>query len=191
MGLRPDALRSLARGGVLHDIGKIGVPDQILNKPGILTPDERAEIEKHPDMGWEIVRQSPSLQGALKVVRYHHERMDGTGYPVHLAGDDIPLEARIAAVADVWDALTSDRAYRPAFPMDQALDLMMAARGSHFDPEPLDALLELLDQAGIRALGALGATDGRETTQEACHPTGSVAVFSSRAGASFRQRGTG
>jgi HD-GYP domain-containing protein (c-di-GMP phosphodiesterase class II) len=157
---------------MLHDIGKIGVPDQILNKPGILTPDERAEIEKHPDMGWEIVRQSPSLQGALKVIRYHHERIDGTGYPDHLAGNDIPLEARIAAVADVWDALTSDRAYRPAFAMDQALDVMMAARGSHFDPEPLDALLELLDQEGIRVLGAIRATDGKEKTEEACHPAG-------------------
>jgi len=167
LGLRPDALRSLAQGGLLHDIGKIGVPDQVLNKPGVLTPEERAEIEKHPVAGWEIVRQSPSLRGALSVVRHHHERMDGAGYPDHLAGPQIPLEARIAAVADVWDALTSDRAYRPAWAADRALDLMIAGRGTHFAPDPLDALLAVLEADGIRPVGRPSSHDA---TPEDCHP---------------------
>ena len=167
IGLRADLLRSLAQGGLLHDIGKIGVPDRILNKPDLLSAEERAEIERHPEMGWDIVRQAPSLQGALAVVRHHHERMDGSGYPDRLAGDDIPLVARIAAVADVWDALTSDRAYRPAWAPDRALDVMLGARGTHFDAEALDALLHILDGAGIRPVG-LGVVD-RESL-EACHP---------------------
>ena len=170
MGLRPDVLRALAQGGLLHDIGKIGVPDHILNKPGLLTPEERAEIEQHPSVGCDIVRQSHSLRGALAVVRHHHERVDGTGYPDRLAGSDIPLEARIAAVADVWDALTSDRAYRVAWPQDQALEVMLAGRGSHFAPDALDALLELLDREGVRSTGAAGHEGGG--TGEACHPVG-------------------
>jgi HD-GYP domain-containing protein (c-di-GMP phosphodiesterase class II) len=170
MGLRPVALRSLGQGGLLHDIGKIGVPDHILNKPGLLTSEEREEIEKHPGMGWEIVRQSPSLRRALTVVRHHHERFDGTGYPDRLAGREIALEARVAAVADVWDALTSDRAYRQAFPMEAALEIMLQGRGTHFDPEPLDALLALLESEGIRSTGRRPAVTGSPEIDEACHP---------------------
>jgi HD-GYP domain-containing protein (c-di-GMP phosphodiesterase class II) len=168
MGLRPDVLRALAQGGLLHDIGKIGVPDQILNKPGLLTPEERAEIEKHSAVGWGIVQQAPSLRGALAVVRHHHERMDGAGYPDRLTGGEIPLEARIAAVADVWDALTSDRAYRPAWPVEQALELMLGERGTHFEPDALDALLELLNKASIRPMGRV--TSDRQSDDESCHP---------------------
>jgi HD-GYP domain-containing protein (c-di-GMP phosphodiesterase class II) len=180
MGLRSSTLRVLAQGGLLHDIGKIGVPDHILNKPDLLTADERHEIEKHPGMGWEIIRQSPSLRGALAVVRQHHERMDGTGYPDRLAGKEIALEARIAAVADVWDALTSDRAYRPAWPADRALEVMLTGRGTHFDPAPLDALLELLEREGIGLLGRPGAFDETHATERACHPVGRVATVHSR-----------
>lgn len=114
MGLGSDRVRELAQCAVLHDIGKIGTSDAVLNKPGPLTAEEGAWIEQHPVAGWEIVRQAPSLRPALSVVRHHHERWDGAGYPDGLAGEQIPLQARIAAVADVWDALTSDRAYRPA-----------------------------------------------------------------------------
>jgi putative nucleotidyltransferase with HDIG domain len=182
MGLRPSALRAVAQGGLLHDIGKIGVPDQILNKPGALTPEERAEIEKHSSVGWEIVRQAPSLRGALAVVRHHHERFDGAGYPDRLAGEAIPKEARIAAVADVWDALTSDRAYRRAWPLERALEIMVEGRGTHFDPESLDALLELLDAEGIRPIAAVRPTTGSEG-DEACHPDPEAV----RVGASARQ----
>jgi HD-GYP domain-containing protein (c-di-GMP phosphodiesterase class II) len=175
LGLRPDVLRSLAQGGLLHDIGKIGVPDLILNKPGVLTGEERVEIEKHPAVGWDIVRQAPSLRRALTVVRHHHERVDGTGYPDRLAGREIPLEARIAAVADVWDALTSDRAYRPAHPVERALEIMIAGRGTHFAPDPLDAMLDLLDRDDVRPVGRAST---EEDGQEACHPTGRPAVVS-------------
>jgi HD-GYP domain-containing protein (c-di-GMP phosphodiesterase class II) len=169
MGIRPNALRSLAQGSLLHDIGKIGVPDRILNKPGALTPEERTEIEEHPTVGWNIVGQAPSLRGALVVVRHHHERFDGTGYPDRLSGDEIPLEARIAAVSDVWDALTSDRAYRPAWPLDRALEIMLEGRGTHFDPLALDALLELLDAEGIRPIGSVRPQVGT-AEDESCHP---------------------
>ena len=112
LGLSPARLRVAAQGALLHDIGKIGVPDDILSKPGPLTAQERARIEEHPVIGWEIVRQAPSLAAALDMVRHHHERVDGTGYPDGLAGDGIPLLARLVAVADVYDALTSARDYR-------------------------------------------------------------------------------
>jgi putative nucleotidyltransferase with HDIG domain len=170
MAVRPDVLRALAQGGLLHDIGKIGVPDLILNKPGVLTPEERAEIENHPTVGWEIVRQAPSLRGALAIVRHHHERVDGTGYPERLKGEEIPFEARIAAVADVWDALTSDRAYRPAWPTERALAMMVAGRGTHFAPDVLDALLELLDRDGTSWVG--GGGERGAALDEACHPVG-------------------
>jgi putative nucleotidyltransferase with HDIG domain len=169
MGLRPSVVRALAQGGLLHDIGKIGVPDRILNKPGALTPEEREEIEEHSTVGWNIVREAHSLRGALAVVRHHHERFDGTGYPDRLSGNEIPLEARIAAVADVWDALTSDRAYRPAWPVERALEIMLEGRGTHFEPDALDALMQLLDAEGIRPIGSVRPKAGT-AEDEACHP---------------------
>ncbi len=134
LGLRPAALRALAEGAYLHDVGKVGIPDHVLNKPGALTDEERAWIQEHPIVGTDIVGRAPSLREALKVIRQHHERYDGGGYPDGLAGDEISLAARIVAVADVWDALTSDRAYRPAWPPDRALRHLDAGRGTHFDP---------------------------------------------------------
>ena len=144
MGLRSDALRRLAWGTELHDIGKIGVPDGILNKPGALTAEERAVVEQHPVVGWDIARRARSLETVLEVIRWHHERVDGRGYPDGLAGNDIPLSARIVAVVDVWDALTSARSYRPAFKSEQALEIMREGRGTQFDPRCLDAFLETL-----------------------------------------------
>jgi hypothetical protein len=119
LGLRPAALRSLAEGAYLHDVGKVGIPDHVLNKPGALSDDERGWIEQHPVVGADIAGRAPSLRGALEVIQQHHERYDGSGYPDGLAGEQISLPARIVAVADVWDALTSDRAYRPAWPPDR------------------------------------------------------------------------
>jgi HD-GYP domain-containing protein (c-di-GMP phosphodiesterase class II) len=144
LGLGPDRLRGLTQGALLHDVGKIGVPDHILNKPGALTPEEREWIEQHPMAGWEMAVRVPSLREVLVVVRHHHERWDGGGYPDRLAGEDIALAARIAAVADVWDALTSDRAYRPAWEEDRALTLIMDERGEQFDPGCVDAFLQVL-----------------------------------------------
>jgi HD-GYP domain-containing protein (c-di-GMP phosphodiesterase class II) len=148
MGLDPDVLRSLSRGAVLHDIGKIGVPDEVLNKPDALTDQEWNWIRAHPVAGWEMARRAPSLRDALVVVRHHHERWDGNGYPDGLTGDRIPIGARIATVADVWDALTSDRAYRPAWSPEDALRHIVAARGSMLDPVCVEAFVDLMVERG-------------------------------------------
>jgi HD-GYP domain-containing protein (c-di-GMP phosphodiesterase class II) len=127
-------------------MGKIGVPDYILNKEGPLTPHERGLIEQHPVIGWDIAREARSLEDLLDVIRWHHERIDGTGYPDGLRGDAIPLAARIVAVADVWDALTSTRSYRPAWPADRARAIMMEGRGTQFDERCFDELFPLIDE---------------------------------------------
>jgi hypothetical protein len=122
----------------------------VLNKPGALSEEERAWIQQHPVVGSDIVGRAPSLRGALEVIRQHHERFDGHGYPDGLAGEQISLAARIVAVVDVWDALPSDRAYRPAWPADRALGHLAAGRGTHFDPNCLDAFLALMAERGHR-----------------------------------------
>jgi putative two-component system response regulator len=131
----------------LHDVGKIGVPDHILLKPGPLTAAERVLMERHAATGHQLLVDSSSelLRLAATIAWTHHERYDGTGYPRGLSGEDIPLVGRIAAVADVFDALTSPRVYRPAFPFEVALEMVKAERGRHFDPFVLDALLSSLD----------------------------------------------
>jgi HD-GYP domain-containing protein (c-di-GMP phosphodiesterase class II) len=169
MGLGPTQLRELAQGAVLHDIGKIGTADAVLNKPGGLTPEERAWIEQHPVVGWEIVRQAPSLHAALSVVRHHHERWDGAGYPDGLAGENIPLQARMAAVADVWDALTSERSYRPAWSAQRALDHIVAGAGSQFDPACVDAFLDVLARQGIAPTGEFAAEETTAAAAGDCH----------------------
>jgi putative nucleotidyltransferase with HDIG domain len=149
IGLDPDKLRGLARGALLHDIGKIGVPDQVLNKPGILDDEERDWIQAHPVVGWEIASQVPSLRDALSAVRHHHERWDGTGYPDRMKAGEIPISARIAAVADVWDALTSDRAYRTAWSAEKALDHIVSSRETLFDPLCVEALIDVMAEQGL------------------------------------------
>src|SRR5215218_9129108 len=166
LGLRPAALRALAEGAYLHDVGKVGIPDHVLNKPGALTDEERAWIQEHPVVGADIVGRAPSPRDALTVIRQHHERYDGRGYPDGLAGEEISLAARIVAVADVWDALTSDRAYRPAWPPDRALAHLEADRGAHFDPRCLDAFLALMAERGHRPGGRHGDPAPAE---ESCH----------------------
>lgn len=134
LALEPDVVRGLHQGAYLHDVGKISIPDQILNKPGDLDPEEWEQIQRHPEVGWDLVSRADSLHGALSAIRHHHERWDGSGYPDRLGGVDIPLSGRIVAVADVWDALTSDRAYRPAWDLDRAVSHVAAASGTLFDP---------------------------------------------------------
>ncbi|MCS6937588.1 MAG: HD domain-containing protein, partial [Candidatus Bipolaricaulota bacterium] len=112
LGLPPDLIEHIRRGALLHDVGKIGVPDRILHKPGALDPEERREIEKHPQKGYEMLLGIRPLEQAIEIVLSHHERWDGTGYPFGLAGEATPIGARIFAVADTFDALTSDRPYR-------------------------------------------------------------------------------
>ena len=141
---RADLLRIASE---MHDVGKIGIPDHILLKPGRLTPDERTIIEQHPDIGYRILRDSESelLRVAATVALSHHERVDGRGYPNGLKGDEIRLEARIASIADVFDALTTDRVYRDAMELGRALEIMKEGRGTQFDPEVLDLFFESLD----------------------------------------------
>jgi response regulator RpfG family c-di-GMP phosphodiesterase len=131
---------SLEYGFLLHDVGKIGIPDQVLNKPGPLTSDERALIELHPTIGAEILSGVAMLQGeGVDVVRSHHERWDGAGYPDGRAGEDIPLGARIFALADALDAMTSDRPYRSALDWDEAMDEILSQDGAQFDPQVVRA----------------------------------------------------
>jgi putative nucleotidyltransferase with HDIG domain len=139
-------------GFLLHDVGKVAVPDSILWKPEPLTPEERTLMERHPVVGWEILREIDFLGEAKLVVRHHHERWDGAGYPDGLAGELIPLAARVFAVADVLDALTTVRPYRPPSPLAEAREMIRDSAGSHFDPEVVDAFLEIAPERldGIR-----------------------------------------
>jgi len=145
IGLRPDEAQTIELAAPLHDIGKIGIPDHILLKPGKLSEPELQEMKQHPIIGYEILKGSPSeylRMGAL-IALGHHERFDGSGYPHGLVGDHIPLVARIVAVADVFDALTSHRPYKRAWSADEAYAYLKQQRGSHLDPRLVDAFLEV------------------------------------------------
>ncbi len=146
MGIAGRRLRGIAAGGLLHDVGKIGVPDAVLHKHGSLTDREYDIIKEHPWRGAEMLRNHFDQKVESHIIRYHHERWDGAGYPDGLAGEAIPLEARIAAVADVYDALRSNRAYRPAFPREQALDIVREGAGAHFDPRCVEAFLQVVEE---------------------------------------------
>jgi putative two-component system response regulator len=132
----------------MHDVGKIGIPDNILLKPSTLTHEEREVMQQHTVIGYQILSGSDAeiLTLAALLAWTHHERFDGSGYPRQLVGEEIPLEGRIAAVADVFDALTSDRIYRPAFNVEEAVTMMREQRGAHFDPEVLDRFLDSMDK---------------------------------------------
>lgn len=132
-------------GFLLHDAGKVAVPDAILFKPGRLTPAERLVMEQHPVTGSEIVRDIDFLGAARDVIRSHHERWDGTGYPDRLKGTEIPISARVFAVADTLDALTTNRPYRRASTIAQARTIIMQDSGTHFDPDVLEAFKSLPD----------------------------------------------
>ena len=145
-GVEESRCEDLRFASQMHDVGKIGTPDHILLKPGSLTPEERKIMQHHTEMGHRILANSKSelLQLAATIALTHHERVDGGGYPHGLQGDDIPLEGRIAAIADVFDALTNDRVYRKAFPFAQAIVMMKDLRGSQFDPTLLDCFFDAM-----------------------------------------------
>lgn len=152
LGLSADALRTLEYGGVLHDIGKIGIPDAILTKRGTLTEREMALIRDHPAIGAQIVGGVEFLKDAVPCVLSHHERWDGAGYPKGIAGPQIPLFARIVNIADTWDACTSRRPYQDPIPTDVVVAILDGLRGAQTDPAVHDALLGVL-----RRMGALSA----------------------------------
>ncbi len=143
-------------GFLLHDIGKVAIPDAILYKPGALTDKERALMAQHPLIGSEIVRGIEFLAPAAQVVRSHHERWDGHGYPDGLAGEEIPVAARAFAVADVLDALTTDRPYRPASSFATARDMIVAESGGHFDPRVIESYSSIGDGVFERIRAELG-----------------------------------
>lgn len=139
IGLGRSEIRSLIKGAFLHDVGKIGISDNILLKPGKLDEQEFEIMKEHVQHGLDIVKHSAWLTDAASVVGYHHEKFDGSGYQNKLAGVDIPLNARIFAIADVFDALTSERPYKKAFDFEKAMQILRESSGSHFDPDLLDA----------------------------------------------------
>jgi PAS domain S-box-containing protein len=147
LGVDDAELVHIRRGALLHDIGKLGVSDQILLKPGPLTAGERDAMSRHPEYAVDLLSSIPFLEPALDIPRCHHEKWDGTGYPEGLRGDEIPLAARIFAVADVWDALRSDRPYREAWPVDQVREYIRDQAGTHFDPTVVEAFLSLDGEA--------------------------------------------
>lgn len=143
LGVNDTELMHMRRGALLHDIGKMAISDSILLKPGPLSPEERAIMRQHPVRAYELLIQVTYLQPALDIPRYHHEKWDGTGYPYGLKGPAIPLAARIFAVADVWDALQSDRPYRAAWPHKKALQYIALQSAQHFNPRVVEAFLSL------------------------------------------------
>lgn len=136
----------IQRGALLHDVGKIGVADSILHKPGPLTPEEWVEMKKHPRIGFEMLQDIPFLAGAARIIEAHHERFDGKGYPKGLAGEEIPLGARIFVIADTFDAMTSDRPYRRALPPEVARDEIVKNSGTQFDPIVVQAFLSVYER---------------------------------------------
>jgi putative nucleotidyltransferase with HDIG domain len=148
LGLDDATLRVLEFGGILHDVGKIGIPEQVLGKPARLTPEEFLLVRAHAAIGAEIVDGVEFLKSAEPAIRHHHERWDGGGYPDGLRGDKIPLIARIVNAADTWDACTSERPYHKAASPREAVSILASGRGAQFDPDVHDATL--------RALGRLG-----------------------------------
>lgn len=143
MGLSGQSLVNIRRGANLHDIGKLAIPDSILLKPGKLTDAEWAVIKEHPTLAHDVLSPIQYLRDAMEIPWCHHERWDGTGYPRRLRGSDIPLAARIFAVVDVWDAITSDRPYRPAMQKPAALELIRSLAGAQFDPAVVTAFLSM------------------------------------------------
>jgi len=138
MALPEREIAHLVVGAFLHDVGKIGIPDNILLKPGKLSDDEFKVMKTHVLLGIDIVDGDPWLQCAVPTIRSHHERFDGSGYPDGLTGKDIPIVARVFAVVDVFDALTSERPYKPALPFEDAMVMIDEGSGRHFDPEVVE-----------------------------------------------------
>ena len=143
-GISGSELMHMRRGALLHDIGKMGIPDRILLKAGPLNEEEWDLMRKHPQYAYEMLAPISYLRPALDIPYAHHEKWDGTGYPRGLRGEGIPLSARIFAVADVWDALTSDRPYRAAWTEERSLEYIQEQSGQHFDPRVVEVFLRLL-----------------------------------------------
>lgn len=148
LGMDEGRVEMLRLAGILHDVGKLGVPTRLLRKDGPLTPEERRVIELHPEYGHEITRGISFLGEARSAILHHHERIDGSGYPYGLVGRQIPEPARVVAVADAFDAMTSTRCYQRARPVPAALEELYRCAGRQFDPEMVDALVRAIGRDG-------------------------------------------
>lgn len=144
MFVSEDQLIHIRRGALLHDIGKLGIPDSVLHKPGPLTADEWSIMYQHPQYAYDMLAPIPYLHPALDIPYCHHEKWDGTGYPRGLQGEDIPLAARLFCIVDTWDALTSDRPYRPAWSLEDALVYLREQAGLHFEPNVVDLFYKVM-----------------------------------------------
>jgi len=144
MGYSADAVATIRAAGLLHDIGKIGISDEVLLKPGPLSEEDWKPIHAHPNLGAAILKHVDSLRGCLAAVQHHHERYDGSGYPSGLGGENIPIDARVMAVADTYDAMTSSRPYRlKPLTSDEALEELKRGSGTQFDPKVVDAFIQI------------------------------------------------
>lgn len=142
LGIEGEALTHIRRGALLHDMGKLGIPDSILLKAAVLNEEEWKLMRRHPQLAYEMLHPIEYLRPALEIPHCHHEKWDGTGYPRRLQGEEIPLAARLFCVVDVWDALTSDRPYRPAWSREKAMGYILEQSGKHFDPQVVELFVK-------------------------------------------------
>jgi putative nucleotidyltransferase with HDIG domain len=183
VGFRSERIEAIRHAGMLHDIGKLGVPTLVLQKSGALTEEEYAAIQLHPMRGLEIVREIGFLDEALAGIMHHHERMDGKGYPLGLAGDEIPEFARVIGVADAFDSMTSTRSYRGARPVGEAVAELRKCAGAQFDPVMVDAFVAALGAEGWQPPAPPTAPEGQPvpaTTQDHDDPTAPLRVIPRR-----------
>jgi HD-GYP domain-containing protein (c-di-GMP phosphodiesterase class II) len=157
LGFDESALSDLEVAALLHDIGKIGIPDAILNKPAKLTDDEYAQMKKHPEFGWAVLRHVPGMERASLMILHHHESFEGRGYPAGLRGEEIPIGSRIVSVIDSFDAMVSNRPYRNGLGVEEAISRLVGGRGTQFDPQVVDAFLPLA-RAEMSAVFAAAGT---------------------------------
>jgi hypothetical protein len=181
IGMRPDRADAIRYAGMLHDVGKLGVPTKVLQKTGALTEEDYAAIQLHPMRGLEIVREIGFLDEALTGIMHHHERIDGKGYPMGLAADEIPEFARVIAVADAFDSMTSTRSYRQARGIGEAVEELRKGSGSQFDPALVEAFIAVLNREGWRLPEPAAAPLDHQTVTAQDHddPTAPLRVIES------------
>jgi HD-GYP domain-containing protein (c-di-GMP phosphodiesterase class II) len=159
LGVAEADMYGLEMGALLHDIGKVGVPDNILNKPGKLTPEEYEVVKRHPEFGWTVIRKLRGLEQSSLYVLHHHENFDGTGYPAKLKGHETPIGARIVSVIDAFDAMVSARPYRKGMPIPEALKRLHDVAGKQFDPAVVNSFTEFAQNEMASVIEAVGASE--------------------------------
>lgn len=158
LGVPESCMPDVEMGALLHDIGKIGVPDNILNKPGRLTQEEFEIVKRHPELGWTVIRNLPGLEQASLYVLHHHENFDGTGYPACLRDSEIPIGSRIVSVIDAFDAMVSSRPYRAGLPLEEAIRRLLDASGTQFDPAVIKSFVPIAQTEMSAVLEAVGVS---------------------------------